>query len=72
MEQDNKDHKVKVQQNKELDKAGIGQTDQEKGILPKDVREQKKKELEEEGKAIKRPVFNRDDDDLPVQIKGDE
>jgi hypothetical protein len=51
------------------DKAGIGETDKQKGIKPKAVRDAKKKKLLEEGKAIKRPVFNRDDDEQPIQFK---
>jgi len=72
MEDNNKDqHEQDPKQDKAVDRAGTGQTDEEKGIAPKEVREQKKKELEEEGKAIRRPTFNRDDDELPLQMKDD-
>lgn len=63
MTEENKDLQA---ENRSHDKAGIGQTDEEKGIAPREKSHEKRKKLEEEGKAKKRPNFNGDlDEDLP-------
>lgn len=54
------------------DKAGVNQTDKEKGILPKEERAKKREELEKSGKVTKRPHFNgteEDDNKKPLQFK---
>jgi|GEM_PF-2028929 len=61
-------------ENKAKDKAGIGQTDEEKGILPSEARKKKREELEKSGEVTKRPNFNGDADnedpgEKPLQFK---
>jgi len=64
-------NKKPEQPDKAMDRAGTGQTDEEKGIASKEAQEQKRKELEEEGKAKRRPHFNggEDDEEQPLQLK---
>lgn len=70
-----KNHCMEAQQNqpekpqeKAIDRAGIGQTDEEKGIAPEEVRKQKRKELEEQGGVKKKPTYRAEDDEPPLQI----
>lgn len=51
------------------DRAGIGQSDREKGIEPVESQKEKRKALEKSGKEKKRPQFNGqpDDDTAPEQ-----
>jgi hypothetical protein len=56
MESKNPEQKVK-------DKAGIGQSDQEKGIASKEEQERKQKELEQNENIKRRPQFNGSPDD---------
>jgi hypothetical protein len=45
------------------DKAGIGQSNEEKGIAPKEEQTKKREEALKSGKAKKRPQFNGEPDD---------
>lgn len=61
-----------------VDKAGVGQTDQEKGIASKEEQEQKRKELLKNGKATKAAHFNHTEEEgdeerpAPLHMKGDD
>jgi hypothetical protein len=72
-----KSHCMEAEQNKPenpqenaIDRAGIGQTDEEKGIAPEAIRNQKRKELEQQEGVKKRPIFRAEDDEFPLQIEG--
>jgi hypothetical protein len=64
-----KKNKIEKPQEKTVDKAGIGQTDEEKGIAPETIRKQKKKELVEQGKAKKKPAYRAEDDETSLQVE---
>jgi len=69
MKPEQKDKKAK-------DKAGIGQSDEEKGIASKEEQEQKRQELLDQGKATKAARFthleDEEEDKPPLHLKDDE
>ena len=68
------DKKQKQEENKAKDRAGIGQTDEEKGILPEEERAKKREELKEKGDVKERPRFHSNpeedtNEDKPLKFK---